>query len=186
MRASKTFSPDSRLACRSGRAVPAAWLALALAGMAAPFSASAGDLAGALIGGAIGSRIGQGHGQIAATAAGAYLGSKAGEHLSDPGAPGINAGNMSGAILGGAIGSQFGEGNGRLAATAAGALIGSNVADRMEENSRRRNPRPQRGRQAYGYDESPAFHAPQQRHYRPSPHYLSSEPGGPVIIYGGY
>lgn len=160
-----------------------ACLVLALAGATITVNATAGDLAGALIGGAIGSRIGQGHGQIAATAAGAYLGSKAGERLSDPGAPGINAGNMAGAIIGGAVGSQFGGGNGRLAATAAGSLIGSNIADRMDENARRQSMR--RARAPVAYHEDFTHYAPQQRYYRPSPQYLSSEPGGPVVIQGG-
>ncbi|MBZ0105456.1 MAG: glycine zipper 2TM domain-containing protein [Sulfuricella denitrificans] len=137
-----------------------------------------------MIGGAIGSRVGQGRGQVAATAAGAYLGSKAGERLSDPDAPGITAGNVTGAIIGGAVGSQFGGGNGRLGATAAGAVIGSSVADRMDENTRRQGlRRPQRD--VNNYDEEPGYAAPPQRYYRPSPQYLSSEPGAPVVIQGG-
>lgn len=168
--------------CRDARMLGATCLALALMATAIPEAARAGDLAGALIGGAIGSQIGQGRGQIAATAAGAYLGSKTGERLSDPNAPGINAGNVTGAIIGGAVGSQFGGGNGRLAATAAGAVIGSNVADRMDENSRRNNLRRARG-PVNQYQESPVYYEP--RHYRPSPQYLSSEPGGPIMIQGG-
>lgn len=163
-----------------------AFLALALAVFAIPAPVAAGELAGALIGGAIGSQVGKGRGQIAATAAGAYLGSKAGERQDDPNAPGINAGNVAGAVVGGAIGSQFGGGNGRLAATAAGAVIGSNVADRASENARRRTPRAARRAASNDYDES-AGYAPAQQYYRPQVQYQSSEPGSAVEVRGsGY
>jgi len=161
----------------------AALVGMTLTGAALPQVSEAGDLAGALIGGAIGSQVGQGRGQVAATAAGAYIGSKTGERLSDPNSPSMNAGNVSGAIIGGAAGSQLGSGNGRLAATAAGAVIGSNVADRAQDNSRRQSVRQTRG-PVTSYVDQPAY-APQQRYSRPSVQYLSSEPGGPVVIQGG-
>lgn len=168
---------------KKSRFAAAALLGIAMLGSALPQLSAAGDLAGAVIGGVVGSQVGKGRGQIAATAAGAYIGSKTGEKLSDPDAPGINAGNMTGAIIGGAVGSQIGGGNGRLAATAAGAVIGSNVADRVQDNSRRQNVRQTRG-PVNSYVEQPDY-APQQRYYRPSVQYLSSEPGGPVMIQGG-
>ncbi len=90
---------------------------------------------------------------------------------------------MTGAIIGGAVGSQIGGGNGRLAATAAGAVIGSNVADSAQDNSRRQSVRQTRG-PVTSYVDQPDY-APQQRYYRPSVQYLSSEPGGPVMIQGG-
>lgn len=163
--------------------ITAAIVAMTLIGSALPQVSIAGDIAGAIVGGAIGSQVGQGRGKIAATAAGAYIGSKTGERLSDPDAPGINAGNMAGAIVGGAVGSQVGGGNGRLAATAAGAVIGSNMADRADENARRQNTRQPRA-PVNTYADQPAY-APQQRYYRPSVQYQSSEPGGPVVIQGG-
>ena len=147
---------------------------------------SAADLVGALIGGAIGSQVGQGRGQIAATAAGAYLGSKAGDSLRDPNAPGVTGGNLTGALVGGAIGSQFGGGNGRLAATAAGAVIGSEVADRLDERpAPRTHRRPARAPRA---DRQAAWdYPPPAGPYGPQVQYLTSEPGGAVVVHGsGY